>query len=90
MVLSIVVERAKKCLDFASTVMGFHFLLCWLCGGFPANWEWWVVMIATLSVMVIVAEFLCVHYELKPILVKHQRSQSADSHEPSEEEASLI
>ncbi len=36
------VERAKKCLDFASTCYIFHFCFSWRYDGFPTRFEWWV------------------------------------------------
>ena len=34
------VERAKKCLDFASTTFIVHMISCCLFSGFPASLEW--------------------------------------------------
>lgn len=34
------VERAKKCLDFASTCYFVHFLTVWITQGFPASFTW--------------------------------------------------
>ena len=64
-----VVERAKKCLDFAFTVYAFHFTICWLYGGFPDRWEWWVVEGVDLAVMAVLGEFLCMRRELSEIWV---------------------
>ena len=64
-----VVERAKKCLDFAFTVYAFHFTICWMYGGFPDRWEWWVVEGVDLAVMAVLGEFLCMRRELSEIWV---------------------
>lgn len=34
------VERAKKCLDFASTTYFLHLCFSWGFDGFPARFEW--------------------------------------------------
>ncbi len=36
-----IVERAKKCLDFAVTVFVVHVGMCTLYEGLPPHWEWW-------------------------------------------------
>ncbi len=40
MVVVAQVERAKKCLDFASTCYFFHFVGCWVHSGFPTSLAW--------------------------------------------------
>lgn len=46
-----VVERAKKCLDFAATIHLFHFLGCLVYAGFPTAWLWWLLMLFSLLCM---------------------------------------
>ena len=38
--LYVVVERAKKCLDFGSTLYCWHIFFCFLYDGLPSAWEW--------------------------------------------------
>ena len=38
--LYVVVERAKKCLDFGTSLYGWHLILCLLYAGLPSAWEW--------------------------------------------------
>ena len=38
--LCLVVERAKKCLDFTTTAHLLHLCFCVMYDGFPAGWEW--------------------------------------------------
>ena len=38
--LCVVVERAKKCLDFTATAHLLHLCFCFMYDGFPASWEW--------------------------------------------------
>lgn len=63
----IVVQRAKKCLDFCATIYILHFLLCWIFDAFPVNWEWWLVNIVAMIGMVVLAEFLCLRKEMQDI-----------------------
>jgi len=63
----LIVRRAKKCLDFASTVYIFHFFFCWAFDGIPTNWEWWLVNSSSLIGLVVLAEFLCLRREMRDI-----------------------
>lgn len=67
--LFIVVERAKKCLDFAFTTHLCHFSLCCLYSGFPSNFEWWSLNIISLIITAVVGEYLCARLELQEIRV---------------------
>jgi protein SYS1 len=62
-----VVERAKKCLDFSFTLFFLHFLFCWVYGGFPGSFVWWVVNISCLVLMTVCGEQLCMREEQKDI-----------------------
>jgi hypothetical protein len=66
--LSFVVERAKKCLDFASTLYFIHFVLTWYYDGtFPWGWQWWVLNIVALVCAAVSGEWLCMRRELREI-----------------------
>src|SRR5690606_30431592 len=66
--LMYVVERAKKCLDFSSTMHIFHLLGCIVYSRrFPDRWEWWVINIVTLILTAVLGEFLCQRKELREI-----------------------
>lgn len=67
--LMIVVERAKKCLDFAATAHILHLCLCYLYAGFPDTWEWWVVNLLSLLAMSLMGEYLCMRREMQDILL---------------------
>lgn len=69
-----IVERAKKCLDFASTVYIWHFVATCIYSGFPARLEWWVVNGCGLAIMALLGEFLCVRRELMDIPLSALRS----------------
>ena len=65
--MSFVVERAKKCLDFAATVVFFHFIACWNAAGFPFDWKWWILNILCLVISSVCGEYLCMKKELQEI-----------------------
>ncbi|QDZ18816.1 integral membrane protein SYS1-like protein [Chloropicon primus] len=66
-VLYLVVERTKKCLDFTVTCYVFHLLFCWSYGGFPASIEWWITIGVSVACMTLVGESLCMKKELRDI-----------------------
>ncbi|CAK0808145.1 unnamed protein product [Prorocentrum cordatum] len=57
--LRIVVERAKKCLDFVATYHIFHLVATCFVSGFPSELHWWVIHAAALIVAVVVGEYVC-------------------------------
>lgn len=59
--------RAKKVLDFASTLYFFHFLFCFIANGFPTSWIWWICMIVSILCVTLVGEYLCQMRELQDI-----------------------
>ena len=65
--LSIIVERAKKCLDFTATAHMLHLCGCTLYDGFPKRWEWWLVTVMSMVVMSLFGEYLCMRRELRDI-----------------------
>jgi len=65
--LLIVVERAKKCLDFAATMHIIHLVLCLCYSGFPTNWLWWLLMLSTMVVTAVLGEYLCWRREMREI-----------------------
>ena len=65
--MAVIVERAKKCLDFTLTLFLFHFLGCLIYRGFPTSSEWWTVNLFCLVVTVLLAEYLCVRKEMEDI-----------------------
>jgi hypothetical protein len=59
LILSMVVERAKKCLDFAVTLFFLHFLMCWYYAGVPTLLLWWGVNVASTVLSAVSGEWLC-------------------------------
>jgi protein SYS1 len=65
LVLLWVVRRAKKCLDFSSTLHVLHFVVCLFYDGLPLRWEWWIVMITGFLVMTIGGEYAAYRVEMR-------------------------
>lgn len=65
--LTIIVEKSKKCLDFSLTQLLLHFILTCLYGGFPTQLQWWIVHIAGTIAMVVFGEYLCSRKEMEDI-----------------------
>lgn len=65
--LCLVVERAKKCLDFAATTHLLHLWCCYQYAGIPSSWEWWAINLMSLVLMALLSEFLCMRRELQDI-----------------------
>ena len=69
--LCIVVERAKKCLDFTVTWCFLHVCCCTMYDGFPQSREWWGVAIANVACMSLLGEYLCMRREMREIPLFH-------------------
>lgn len=65
--LAVIVEKSKKCLDFGVTLFLLHLLLCSLYDGFPTILDWWVMHVLGTIVMVLLGEYLCSRRELDDI-----------------------
>jgi hypothetical protein len=65
--LAIIVEKSKKCLDFSVTLFLVHLLLCTWYNGIPATWDWWICHIFGTIIMILLGEFLCSRRELDDI-----------------------
>lgn len=79
--LALVVQRAKKCLDFAATCYTVHFVLCTALRGWPASFEWWALNASALVLMAVLGEWLCMRREMREIPLTsglpHSSSQRA-------------
>ncbi|XAR67734.1 hypothetical protein NMG60_11002617 [Bertholletia excelsa] len=71
------IERAKKCLDFAATVYIIHLFICIAYGGWPSSMTWWVVNGIGLAIMSLLGEYLCVKRELREIPISRYRPSIA-------------
>lgn len=64
--LAVVVGRARKCLDYGSTVYLLHLLVCTLAHGFPST-AWWVLSVGGCVITVVMGECLCMRREMQSI-----------------------
>mmetsp|Transcript_8317 Transcript_8317/g.25007 ORF Transcript_8317/g.25007 Transcript_8317/m.25007 type:complete len:166 (-) Transcript_8317:109-606(-) len=62
-----IVGRAKKCLDFVSTLFIIHFMISCFYGGFPRRFLWWILNVISLTAATLLSEFLCMRRELRDI-----------------------
>mmetsp|Transcript_36217 Transcript_36217/g.77229 ORF Transcript_36217/g.77229 Transcript_36217/m.77229 type:complete len:187 (+) Transcript_36217:100-660(+) len=71
LLLALIVEKSKKCLDFSVTLFLIHIILCSIYGGFPSTWDWWIIHIMGMIMMVVLGEYFCSKRELSdiPLLV---------------------
>jgi len=67
LLLAIIVEKSKKCLDFSVTLFMIHFVLCSFYNGLPSTWDWYIVHILGTIMMVLFGEYLCSRRELDDI-----------------------
>lgn len=67
LMLAIIVEKSKKCLDFSVTLFLLHLVICTVYDGFPYHMEWWVIHIAATIIMTLLGEYLCSRKELDDI-----------------------
>ena len=67
LLLAVIVEKSKKCLDFSVTLFFIHFLACCLYGGAPNTYSWWIVHILATIIMTLLGEYFCSIREMNEI-----------------------
>jgi len=67
LLLAIIVEKAKKCLDFSVTLFFIHLMTCIAYDEFPASWDWWIIHVLGTIIMILLGEFFCSRRELMDI-----------------------
>ncbi|CAI4221211.1 unnamed protein product [Auanema sp. JU1783] len=66
--LSIIVQRAKQCLDFTCTLHFFHLVFCIIFNGsIPTFIFWWLLQIGSAVICTVLGEYLCMVSESKEI-----------------------
>jgi len=66
--LAFIVEKSKKCLDFSVTSFTIHLLICsFYEGKFPRSWDWWIMHVLGMIVMILLGEYLCSRLEMREI-----------------------
>lgn len=64
---ALLVGRSKRCLDFACTIFIAHMIATALHSGMPKTFSWWGLNAASVLVLVIISEALCVRMEMQEI-----------------------
>mmetsp|Transcript_38419 Transcript_38419/g.89311 ORF Transcript_38419/g.89311 Transcript_38419/m.89311 type:complete len:231 (-) Transcript_38419:118-810(-) len=65
--LVLIIEKSKKCLDFGVTCFIIHVVVCTFYQEFPKTADWWIVNILGMIIMIIFGEYLCSRVELRDI-----------------------
>lgn len=65
--LAIIVEKSKKCLDFSVTLFLIHLGFCTVYSGLPKTWDWWIVNILGTIIMILLGEYVCSLREMSDI-----------------------
>jgi len=65
--LAIIVEKSKKCLDFGVTLFIIHLVVCYMYNGWPSKLDWWIVHVLGMILMVLLGEYVCSRKELDDI-----------------------
>ncbi|EER13530.1 Protein SYS1, putative [Perkinsus marinus ATCC 50983] len=67
-ILTYVVERAKKCLDFVVTYHMWHLVsTCLQLGRLPSYFSWWMWHVTAATITVLLGEYLCMQLESREI-----------------------
>lgn len=77
--LAVVVERAKKSLDFSFTVYFLHVAICSIFGAFPVNATWWLTHVVAFILSSALGEWLCLKKEMQEISVDDILGRGGDS-----------
>uniref|UniRef100_A0A1I8A4W2 Protein SYS1 homolog n=1 Tax=Steinernema glaseri TaxID=37863 RepID=A0A1I8A4W2_9BILA len=66
--LSVVVQRAKQCLDFVCTIHFWHLLavICYA-RAFPTQISWWLLQLICIVISTVLGEYLCMRVETREI-----------------------
>lgn len=74
----ILVGRAKYCLDFTITMHGLHLFICFLHNNLtlPSTATWWLIWIVSIFAMDLFGEWLCMRYEIEPVLLSQHTMPS--------------
>uniref|UniRef100_A0A7E4UW21 Protein SYS1 homolog n=1 Tax=Panagrellus redivivus TaxID=6233 RepID=A0A7E4UW21_PANRE len=80
--LTFVVQRAKQCLDFATTLHIGHAIIVTIYNGFiPTSFTWWLLQVVSAAVMTVAGEYLCMQLETLEIPLSTAPLQRTESSE---------
>mmetsp|Transcript_36001 Transcript_36001/g.101958 ORF Transcript_36001/g.101958 Transcript_36001/m.101958 type:complete len:227 (-) Transcript_36001:132-812(-) len=74
--LMVLVGRAKKCLDFASTLYIWHAIFTMWVSGLPRSVVWWVVFITNMAITSLLGEWVCLQFEMREIPLSNMPNRS--------------
>lgn len=70
-VLSLIVSRARKIMDFGLTYILLHVLFCCILQGFPKIVSWWVIQGVCATGVIILGELLSMRLEMAEINIEN-------------------
>lgn len=71
-----IVSRAKKCLDFASTLYIWHAVFTISLSGWPKSMVWWAVLFTNMAITSLLGEWLCLQREMREIPLNQIRDRA--------------
>lgn len=71
--LSIIVCKARQCLDFACTLHFWHILItCIYNMTLPTQFNWWLLQLISIIICTVIGEYLCMQKETLEIPLANQ------------------
>jgi hypothetical protein len=64
---AIIVEKAKKILDFVLTNFFVHLVICTIYNGFPSKFLWWFINGVFITIVTLISEYITLKIEQKEI-----------------------
>jgi hypothetical protein len=71
-----IVGRAKKCVDFASTLNIWHAIFTISSSGWPKSMVWWSVLGTNMAITSLLGEWLCLQREMRDIPLNNLRDRN--------------
>ncbi|MFH4983428.1 hypothetical protein AB6A40_010137 [Gnathostoma spinigerum] len=63
-----VVQKAKQCLDFSTTMHFWHLVIVSITSAtFPTQISWWLLQISSIVICTVIGEYLCMREETREI-----------------------
>ncbi len=82
-----IVGRARRALDFATTMFVTHLVCCTLYGGIPTSLLWWAINLTCMAAMTVMCEVLSRRIELREIAVPGRERDIEAAHPDDEDDA---
>lgn len=75
----LIVERAKKCFDYGSTLYLLHFIITWCINSFPLSLLWWGFHLGYMVVVVLGSEYFCMKIEQREIALTWMKPEKPET-----------